>query len=153
MAIGPNRGTVLAEINITPLVDVMLVLLIIVLVTAPLVQQGVNLELPEASAKPVPSQKGKVTVKVDRSRKILLDDEPVSLDGLEAAIRANPKAQKDGEVYILADKNLRYGLVLKVMAAVQRGGIRRVGLISNPIAEKETKPADGKETRGAGDPK
>ncbi len=137
MPLGTKRGTVLAEINITPLVDVMLVLLIIVLVTAPLVQQGVDLELPEASAKPVPSQKGKVTVKVNRARKILIDDKPVRLDDLEAAVRANPKAQKDGEVYILADKDLRYGLVLKVMAAIQRGGIRRVGLISNPIAEKE----------------
>lgn len=153
MALGSNRGTVLAEINITPLVDVMLVLLIIVLVTAPLVQQGVDLELPEASAKPVPSQKGKVTVKVNRKRQILLDDRPVALDQLEEVIRANPKAQKDGEVYILADKELRYGLVLKVMAAIQRGGIRRVGLISNPIAEKETEPAKGAPSKAAGESK
>ena len=140
MALGVQRGTVLAELNVTPLVDVMLVLLIIVLVTAPLVHQGVDLQLPEASARPVPSQEGKVVVSIDRNGKITVDDKPVALSEVERVVASNPKAQKDGEVYIFADKSLRYGLVLKVMAAVQRAGIQRIGLMTNPVVEEGTGP-------------
>ena len=132
-----QRGTVLAELNVTPLVDVMLVLLIIVLVTAPLVHQGVDLELPEASAKPVPSQEGKVIVSIDRKGVVKVDGKPVALSGVERAVAENPKAQADGEVYIYADKTLTYGLVLKVMAAIQRAGIRRIGLMTNPVTAEE----------------
>ncbi len=140
MALGVQRGTVLAELNVTPLVDVMLVLLIIVLVTAPLVHQGVDLQLPEASARPVPSQEGKVVVAIDRHGKIKVDDKPVALADVERVVAANPKAQADGEVYIYADKSLRYGLVLKVMAAIQRAGIQRIGLMTNPIVEEGAGP-------------
>ena len=140
MALRTQRGTLLAELNVTPLVDVMLVLVIIVLITAPLVHQGVDLELPEASAKPVPSQEGKVVVSIDRNGKIKVDDKPVPLAEVERAVASNPKAQADGEVYIYADKNLRYGLVLKVMAAIQRAGIQKVGLMTNPIQEEGGTP-------------
>ena len=140
MALRTQRGTLLAELNVTPLVDVMLVLVIIVLITAPLVHQGVDLELPEASAKPVPSQEGKVVVSIDRNGKIKVDDKPVPLAEVERAVASNPKAQADGEVYIYADKNLRYGLVLKVMAAIQRAGIQKVGLMTNPIQEESGTP-------------
>ncbi len=107
---GSGRQT-LTEINVTPLVDVMLVLLIIFMVTAPLIQQGVEVKLPEARAQPV----------------------NVALDELEAKLRANVRIAKDHELYLMADRKLPYGYVVEVMAAVQRAGVTNLGMITDPV--------------------
>lgn len=127
------RGTILSQINITPMVDVMLVVLVIFMVTAPLAKKGVDVELPNADAKTLPSDHDRLIVNVDTSGKVYLDEKPVSLESLEDEVRNNPKAIRDQEVYIHADKSLRYGLVIKVMAAVQKAGISRMGLITHPL--------------------
>ncbi len=129
------RGTILAQINITPMVDVMLVVLVIFMVTAPLAKQGVDVELPDAEAKPLPADEDKLIVTVDEKGSIYFAEKKVSLDDLEEEVKNNPKAMREREVYIHADKNLRYDLVIKVMAAVQRAGIGRMGLITHPLKD------------------
>ena len=126
----------LSEINVTPLVDVMLVLLIIFMVTAPLIQQGVEVNLPQAKAQPVKAEEQKLvlSVKADRSIYLGTDDKParLSLDDLEDKLRANVRVARDRELYLMADRSLPYGFVVEVMAAVQRAGVTNLGMITNP---------------------
>ena len=135
---GSGRQT-LTEINVTPLVDVMLVLLIIFMVTAPLIQQGVAVNLPEARAKAIdaPEQKLVLSIKADRSIWLGGGDDAARVppERLEEVLRANARAQKDKELFLMADKALPYGVVVDVMAAVQRAGITSMGMITNPAPE------------------
>lgn len=136
MALGRKaRGTILAEINVTPLVDVMLVVLIIFMVTAPLVKEGVDVELPNATAKPLPKDEGKVIVSMDEKGDVYVGDKKTTLANVEQEVRDNPQAMRDQEVYIHADTTLQYGKVVKLMAAVQKAGITRMGLITHPLEE------------------
>ena len=132
---GSGRQT-LNEINVTPLVDVMLVLLIIFMVTAPLIQQGVQVNLPEARAKAVSAEEQKLVLSVKADKTLWLgtseDAAKIPVDQLEEKLRANARAMKDKEIYLFADKTLPYGFIVEVMAAVQRAGVVNVGMITNP---------------------
>jgi biopolymer transport protein TolR len=136
---GTGRQT-LTEINVTPLVDVMLVLLIIFMVTAPLIQQGVEVSLPEARAKAVAADEQKLVLSIKSDRSLYLgsseDAARIPFDVLEDKLKANVRAMKDRELYLMADKNLPYGFVVDVMATVQRAGITNVGMITNPAADR-----------------
>ena len=141
MALSGGSGrTALADINVTPLVDVMLVLLIIFMVTAPLIQQGVEVKLPEARAQPVKSEEEKLvlSVKADRSIWLGTGDAParLSLDELEGRLRANARIRQDQQLYLMADRTLPYGYVVEVMAAVQRAGVQNLGMITNPTPSR-----------------
>ncbi len=139
---GMGRQT-LTEINVTPLVDVMLVLLIIFMVTAPLIQQGVEMNLPDARAKPVKAEEQKLVLSIKGDKSLWLgsseDAARIPYDSLEDKLKANARLQKDHEVYLMADKNLPYGYVVDVMATLQRAGVVNVGMITNPSAVKKTK--------------
>jgi biopolymer transport protein TolR len=141
---GSGRQT-LTEINVTPLVDVMLVLLIIFMVTAPLIQQGVEVKLPDTRAQPVKAQEQKLvlSVKADRSIWLGTDENParVALDDLEERLRANARLARDRELYLMADRRLPYGYVVEVMAVVQRAGVTNLGMITNPARTDEDKEA------------
>ena len=132
---GSGRQT-LNEINVTPLVDVMLVLLIIFMVTAPLIQQGVEVNLPDARAKTVETTEQKLVLSIRADKSLWLgtteDAARVPLAMLEERLRANTRAQKDKELFLMADQALPYGFVVDVMATVQRAGITNVGMITNP---------------------
>jgi biopolymer transport protein TolR len=132
---GGGRAS-LTEINVTPLVDVMLVLLIIFMVTAPLIQQGVQVHLPETRARAIESAEEKLVLSIRADRTLWLGAgdgaAPVPPDRLEAVLKANARAQKEKELFLMADKALPYGVVVDVMAAVQRAGVTSVGLITNP---------------------
>ncbi|HTN53681.1 MAG TPA: protein TolR [Anaeromyxobacter sp.] len=138
----------LSEINVTPLVDVMLVLLIIFMVTAPLIQQGVEVSLPEARAKPVEAQEQKLVLSIKADRSLWLgtseDAARIPYDLLEDKLRSNVRAQKDHELYLMADKSLPYGFVVDVMATVQRAGIVNVGMITNPAPERVRAEREGR---------
>ena len=142
MALSSGGGgrTTLTDINITPLVDVMLVLLIIFMVAAPLIQQGVQVNLPETRARPIdaPEQKLVLSIKADRSLWLGGGDEAARVppERLEELLRANARVQKEKELFLMADKALPYGVVVDVMATVQRAGITNVGMITNPAAAK-----------------
>src|SRR3954463_3267566 len=106
---GHGRST-LSEINVTPMGDVMLVLLIIFMVTAPLIQQGVKVNLPETKAAPVEATDKKLVLSVDAAKRVYLGEAQVALDELEEKLKTNAKAQQDKEVYLHADKDIPYGL-------------------------------------------
>ena len=142
---GGKGRTTMSEINVTPMVDVMLVLLIIFMVTAPLIQQGVKVNLPDARAAPVEATEQKLVLSVDSERTVYIGEAPVPLDELEEKLRANAKAQEDKEVYLNADREVPYGVVVEVMAAAQRAGIGNVGMITDPSG----KPVPTKKTKGA----
>src|SRR5687768_14066997 len=138
MGMGGGRGaggrTTMSEINVTPMVDVMLVLLIIFMVTAPLIQQGVKVNLPEARATPVEATEKKLVLSVDAARRVYIGEAEVPLEQLEQKLRANAKAQAEKEVYLYADRDIPYGVVVEVMASAQRAGIGNVGMITDPAA-------------------
>ncbi len=144
MTSGGGGRTTLTDINVTPLVDVMLVLLIIFMVTAPLIQQGVQVNLPEVRAKSVDADEQKLvlSIKLDRSLWLGAGDDAARVppERLEEVLRANSRLQREKELFLMADKALPYGVVVEVMATVQRAGITGVGMITNPPGEKRRRP-------------
>ena len=136
MGMGSGRGapgrTTMSEINVTPMVDVMLVLLIIFMVTAPLIQQGVKVNLPKTKAQAVEATEKKLVLSIDEKKRVFIGDVEVPLAELEEKLRTNAKAQADKELYLHADLALPYGTVVEVMAAAQRAGISNVGMITDP---------------------
>ncbi len=129
---GRETGT-LSEINVTPLVDVMLVLLIVFMVTAPIMQTGVDVDLPDAKAQTVPDDSGKLIVTMTKERKVYIGRMEIPFDEVETKLRANAKVQTDREVYLHADTALSYGDVVKVMAAIKLAGGDKMGLITDPL--------------------
>jgi biopolymer transport protein TolR len=150
MGRGSNRGggrVTMSEINVTPMVDVMLVLLIIFMVTAPLIQQGVKVNLPEAKAAPVEAAEKKLVLSIDAQHRVYIGEAEVALAELEAKLAANAKAQAEKELYLHADRDVPYGVVVDVMAAAQRAGITNVGMITDPAAGARTSKKGKKEAK------
>jgi biopolymer transport protein TolR len=125
----------MTDINVTPLVDVMLVLLIIFMVTAPLIQSGVKVDLPKAQAQQMQHAEEKLVLKVTRDRHIFLGDVEIPPAQLESKLSTNARVQKDKEIYLQADRSLPYGLVVQIMAAARRAGVESLGMITEE--EKE----------------
>ncbi len=137
---GGGRST-LSEINVTPMVDVMLVLLIIFMVTTPLIQQGVKVNLPETKAAPVEPDEKKLVVSIDLAKRVFIGEAEVTLEDFEEKLRTNAKAQSEKEMFLHADRDLPYGVVIDVMAAAQRAGVTNVGMITDPMgASRPSKP-------------
>ena len=126
-----RRQSSLAAINVTPLVDVMLVLLIIFMVTAPMLQQGVDVALPEVEqAKGLPQTKEPVVITISRKGVITVGDVKVTLGKLGPVLQQVLKKKSKDEVFLQADRKLAYGTVVKVMAEMQKAGIDRVGMVT-----------------------
>jgi biopolymer transport protein TolR len=134
MSMGGGRETgTLSDINVTPLVDVMLVLLIVFMVTAPMLQTGVDVQLPDAKAQTIPDDSGKLIVTMTKERRVYIGRMEIPFAEVEDKLRANAKLQSDREVYLHADKSLSYGDVVKVMAAIKLAGGDKMGLITDPL--------------------
>ena len=131
-----RRQSTLAEINVTPLVDVMLVLLIISMVAAPMLQRGVHLELP-ATETATEIQEARVVVSVDREARIRINDRPVHPDLLLERMETLAAARPDETVFLRADKLLPYGEVLGVMDTIRKAGILRISLVTVPLESRE----------------
>jgi biopolymer transport protein TolR len=131
MAFSGGRSS-LTDINVTPLVDVMLVLLIIFMVATPLIQQGVKVALPQTKAAEMQSREAKLVLSVQADKRIFLDDVEILPSEVEDKLKSNAKLQADKELYLKADRALPYGYVVAVMAAIQRAGIDNLGMITDP---------------------
>jgi biopolymer transport protein TolR len=130
---GPRRA--MTDINVTPLVDVMLVLLIIFMVTAPLIQSGVKINLPRASAQQMEHSEEKLVLKITRDRRVYLGDTEIPAADIEKKLATNARVQKDKELYLQADRSLNYGLVVEIMAMARRAGVDSLGMITEPDKE------------------
>ncbi len=136
MAFGSSGGgRPMADINVTPLVDVMLVLMIIFMVTAPLIQRGVDVDLPPANAQPMPADEDVSVLSITKDQKVFLGEAEIAFEELETKIRLNQKLQKDKELYLHADRNLPYGVVVDVMATLKNAGIENLGMVTDPLAD------------------
>jgi biopolymer transport protein TolR len=124
------------EINVTPLVDVMLVLLIIFMVSAPMMNTGVEVDLPAAQAPQVEINEEKLLLTVGRDQKVYLGRDEVPFERLEATLLANERMKREKELYVQADENVPYGFVVKVIAIVKKAGITKLGLVTDPLASE-----------------
>jgi biopolymer transport protein TolR len=124
------------EINVTPLVDVMLVLLIIFMVSAPMMNTGVEVDLPAAQAPQVEISEEKLLLTVGQDQKVYLGRDEIPYDRLEATLLANERMKKEKELYVQADQNVPYGFVVKVIAIVKKAGITKLGLVTDPLASE-----------------
>jgi TolR protein len=122
----------MSEINVTPLVDVMLVLLIIFMVTAPLLQQGVDVNLPKAKGKELPPEE-RITLVIKKDGTIFMNDNTVSLSDMKKKLESVSKLNPN--VFLKADKSVPYGLVVEVMGEVKDAGIEKLGMITEPAVQ------------------
>ncbi len=143
MAIGSSNGgnrKFLSEINVTPFVDVMLVLLVIFMVTTPILYQGVDVNLPKVSSKPIPSIQNdkKVIVTIDKKGNLYIEKKQYSLSELKLKVRSlileGGKNLKQEQVFLRADSDVPYGTVIKVMSEIQKAGVENLGLITIPAS-------------------
>jgi biopolymer transport protein TolR len=132
----PRDATTISQINVTPLVDVMLVLLVIFMVTAPIIQQGVQVNLPQTKTSAIPGTEEYLIVTVAKNGNIYLNDNAMSLRELGDKLRAIKKLQADKQVYLRADQDVRYGAVMKAIAEIKQAGIERLGMVTRPPSEE-----------------
>jgi biopolymer transport protein TolR len=125
-----QRGSLVSQINVTPLVDVMLVLLIIFMVTAPIIQQGVQVTLPKVKAAALPGKEEQFIVSITRDSQIYLNDTRMSQAELGAKLTAIGRERPDREVFVRADDQVPYGAVIRTMAAIKAAGIENVGMVT-----------------------
>ena len=129
-----RRRPPMAEINVTPFVDVMLVLLIIFMVTAPLIQQGVEVELPKTKSEGLRSREEPLVISVDRKGKIFVQRAEVNPEKLEEKLVAIFESRGNKEVFIRADARAEYGTVARILAVMQRAGAGKIGMVTEPQA-------------------
>jgi biopolymer transport protein TolR len=127
----------LCEINVTPMVDVMLVLLIIFMVSAPLMQQGVQVDLPKTDSQPLAEQEESIVLIVKKNGQIEINQNVIPIDGLAKKLAAIYKDKKRKEIFIQADQAIPYGTVATVMSTVQRAGISKIGLVTEPKPDRK----------------
>ena len=125
-----QRGLLVSQINVTPLVDVMLVLLIIFMVTAPIIQQGVQVSLPKVKAAALPGKEEQFIVSITRDSQIYLNDTKMSPTVLAVKLAAIGRERPDREVFVRADDQVPYGVVVRTMAAIKEAGIENVGMVT-----------------------
>jgi biopolymer transport protein TolR len=137
MAIQSNgSGRAMSEINVTPMVDVMLVLLVIFMVTAPLIQQGVKVDLPETRAPSLDVKENRVVLTLTKDKRIYMGKAEIARKDLRDKLVGNIKLQRDKEIYLHADRTLPYGFVVDIMAVVKEAGVENLGMVTDPLVQR-----------------
>jgi biopolymer transport protein TolR len=132
---GRSRRGMVSDINVTPFVDVMLVLLIIFMVAAPMMIQGIDVNLPKTTAQSIPNEEERLVVSISDDRRIFIDETPVGADALSPELERILKScgEKRG-VVLRADRKVDYGFVIEVMGAIRQAGIQQIGMVTEPPA-------------------
>ena len=130
---GGKNKRFMSEINVTPLVDVMLVLLIIFMVAAPMMMQGVDVNLPKTTTKNIKTSDEPLMLTVNKKKEIFLENHSVELDRLELKIKKIFENRREKEVLLRADKDVPYGFVIDVMARIKNAGISKLGMVTEPL--------------------
>jgi biopolymer transport protein TolR len=125
-------GTAISQINVTPFVDVMLVLLVIFMVTAPIIQQGVQVNLPETKAGAIAGEEDPLVVSITEKGQVYLNDNQIKLAELKFKLQAIRKLQMGKEVFLRADQSVPYGVVMKAIATIKEAGIVKLGMMTQP---------------------
>jgi len=125
----------MSDINVTPFVDVMLVLLIIFMVTAPMMMQGVDVNLPQTTTKSIKTKEDPLILTVNKEGEIYLEEHKIKLEDLETKVKTIFKYRRDKEILLKADKDLPYGMVINVMAGVKRAGVTKLGMVTEPLKD------------------
>ncbi len=133
MTSGEQNNQLMSDINVTPFVDVMLVLLIIFMVTAPMMTEGINVALPEAESTSLPADQEILVVTIDNKKDIYVNSFKVELKNLRKKLILIFKGRDDREVYLKADKDISYGMVISVMAEIKGAGVDKLGMITMPF--------------------
>ena len=136
---GGGDRSAMSEINVTPMVDVMLVLLIIFMVTAPLMQQGVEVELPQTRAQSMDVDPDLVVLTITQDKKIFLGETEIPYEQIQDKLENNIKLRQDKEIYLHADRNLPYGFVVDIMAVMKNAGVENLGMVTDPVQGKPTR--------------
>ncbi|MEW6671409.1 MAG: protein TolR [Thermodesulfobacteriota bacterium] len=144
MMTGGDKSSLMSDINVTPFVDVMLVLLIIFMVTAPMMSQGVSVSLPEATSKPLPSDADQLIITINKDHQIFINDFQVSLDFLQEKLSKIIESRQNRDVYLRADKNISYGMVVRVMSEIKEAGVEKLGMVTEPTTSSDTNRKSGK---------
>lgn len=136
-----TNDRMMSDINVTPFVDVMLVLLIIFMVTAPMMIQGVNVSLPEATSDPLVSEEEHLLITIDKDNQIHINDYQVTVDFLQEKLKRILDGRSNREVYLRADKTIAYGTVVRVMSEIKGAGVEKLGMVTVPVdRDHENKP-------------
>ena len=141
MTSGGKHSELMSEINVTTFVDVMLVLLIIFMVTAPMMIQGLNVDLPEATAKPLDSEKQHLVITINKDQQVYINDVEASVEFLREKLLKILQGRSDRDVYLKADKNISYGIVVQVMAEIKGAGVEQLGMITEPAVIEKIRKA------------
>ncbi len=137
-----SSGHYMSEINVTPFVDVMLVLLIIFMVTAPMMTQGIDVKVPQSAAPAIPSEEERLVVTVTQDRKVYINEHLVEMASMGpklAAMHENLQGQRG--VFLRADEDLPYGFVMEVMGLIRQAGIEQIGMVTEPLSGAKPTPA------------
>jgi biopolymer transport protein TolR len=136
---GGKNDSFMSDINVTPFVDVMLVLLIIFMVTAPMMMQGVDVALPEATAEPLLTEdQDQLLITIDKQSRVFINDIQVSVEELNMKLKKILSGRSDRQVYLKADKDIAYGKVVRVMSEIKLSGVEKLGMVTLPVTEKDT---------------
>jgi biopolymer transport protein TolR len=132
----------MSDINVTPFVDVMLVLLVIFMVTAPMMMQGVDVALPETTSEPLIAKKENLIITINDKNQVYINDYQVAFDFLQEKLKIILEGRESREVYLRADKDISYGFVVLVMSEIKGAGVEKLGMVTEPIGKnkKDKKP-------------
>ncbi|MDX1707474.1 MAG: protein TolR [Desulfobacterales bacterium] len=145
MKAGDKSGQLMSDINVTPFVDVMLVLLIIFMVTAPMMMQGMDVSLPEATAEPLESEKEHLIITLNTQNEVFINDFKVTVEGLGEKLTKILEGRAEREVFLKADKDISWGIVAQVMAEIKGAGVEKLGMVTEPEKfEKERQKTKSK---------